>query len=149
MDRYVLKAALQRTAILCNDKFKGVRFELRSNSLRILANNPEQEAAEEETFSLIRPLFIFPPVLLNPEFAMPNPARIFRASVRIEFLTSSKERYAKPVRGFLVWPSVTRALAFSLRPSRGPVKMRVFPAPFLLQQVKQAAFEYHGPFPLA
>ncbi|OGT50082.1 MAG: DNA polymerase III subunit beta [Gammaproteobacteria bacterium RIFCSPHIGHO2_12_FULL_41_15] len=48
LDRDVLKAALQRTAILCNDKFKGVRFELRSNSLRILANNPEQEAAEEE-----------------------------------------------------------------------------------------------------
>ena len=48
IDRDILKQALSRTAILCNEKFKGVRFELRSGLLRILANNPEQEAAEEE-----------------------------------------------------------------------------------------------------
>lgn len=48
IDRDILKPALSRTAILCNEKFRGVRFELRSNLLRILTNNPEQEAAEEE-----------------------------------------------------------------------------------------------------
>ena len=48
IDNYVLKQALIRTAILCNEKFKGVRFELRQGLLRILATNPEQEAAEVE-----------------------------------------------------------------------------------------------------
>ena len=48
IDRDILKQALSRTAILCNEKFKGVRFELRQGLLRILANNPEQETAEEE-----------------------------------------------------------------------------------------------------
>ncbi|MBW5802754.1 DNA polymerase III subunit beta [Coxiella endosymbiont of Ornithodoros amblus] len=48
IDRDILKQALSRTAILCNGKFKGVRFELRQGLLRILATNPEQEAAEEE-----------------------------------------------------------------------------------------------------
>ena len=48
IDNYILKQALIRTAILCNEKFKGVRFELRQGLLRILATNLEQEAAEEE-----------------------------------------------------------------------------------------------------
>ncbi len=48
IDRDLLKQALSRTAILCNEKFKGIRFELRRGLLRILSSNPEQEAAEEE-----------------------------------------------------------------------------------------------------
>lgn len=48
IDRDLLKQALSRTAILCNEKFKGIRFELRHGLLRILSNNPEQELAEEE-----------------------------------------------------------------------------------------------------
>ncbi|AKQ33131.1 DNA polymerase III subunit beta [Candidatus Coxiella mudrowiae] len=48
IDRDLLKQALSRTAILCNEKFKGIRFELRHGLLRILSNNPEQETAEEE-----------------------------------------------------------------------------------------------------
>jgi DNA polymerase-3 subunit beta len=48
LDRDELKQALQRTAILCNEKFRSVRFELQPNTLRILANNPEHEVAEEE-----------------------------------------------------------------------------------------------------
>lgn len=48
IDRDTLKFALSRTAILCNEKFRGVRFELKKNLLKILANNPEQEAAEDE-----------------------------------------------------------------------------------------------------
>ena len=47
-ERPVLRAALQRAAILCNEKFHGVRLELRENLLRILADNPEQEIAEDE-----------------------------------------------------------------------------------------------------
>lgn len=48
IDRDLLKQALSRTAILCNEKFKGIRFELRRGLLRMLSNNPQQEAAEEE-----------------------------------------------------------------------------------------------------
>ena len=48
IERDELKQALNRAAILCNEKFRGVRFELHKNLLRIVANNPEQEVAEEE-----------------------------------------------------------------------------------------------------
>ncbi|PHQ78675.1 MAG: DNA polymerase III subunit beta [Coxiella sp. (in: Bacteria)] len=48
LERDYFKDALNRVAILCNEKFRGLRFEFRHNTLRILANNPEQEAAEEE-----------------------------------------------------------------------------------------------------
>jgi len=47
-DRDALKAALSRVSILSNEKIRGVRFQLSNNSLRITANNPEQEEAEEE-----------------------------------------------------------------------------------------------------
>lgn len=48
LDRLELKQALNCASVLCNDKFHGVRFEFRQNLLRIIANNPEQETAEEE-----------------------------------------------------------------------------------------------------
>lgn len=43
----VLKQAFARAAILSNEKFRGVRLYLRANQLKIIANNPEQEEAEE------------------------------------------------------------------------------------------------------
>lgn len=43
----VLKRALMRAAILSNEKFRGVRLALSENLLKITANNPEQEEAEE------------------------------------------------------------------------------------------------------
>lgn len=43
----VLKRALMRAAILSNEKFRGVRLALKDNVLKITANNPEQEEAEE------------------------------------------------------------------------------------------------------
>lgn len=43
-----LKQALTRSAILCNEKFRGIRLELGKNKLKISSNNPQQEAAEEE-----------------------------------------------------------------------------------------------------
>jgi len=46
-DRGLLRQALQRTAILSNEKYRGVRLNLGQNSLTIQANNPEQEEAEE------------------------------------------------------------------------------------------------------
>ena len=46
--RELLKQSLSRAAILCNDKFHGIRFELARNLLKIQAHNPEQESAEEE-----------------------------------------------------------------------------------------------------
>ena len=48
IDRDVFKSALSRTAVLCNEKFRGLRLEFRTGLLRILTNNPEQEVAEEE-----------------------------------------------------------------------------------------------------
>ena len=46
-ERRVLREALQRTAILANEKYRGVRLELGANNLVISANNPEQEEATE------------------------------------------------------------------------------------------------------
>ena len=45
--RTELKQAFTRTAILSNEKYRGVRLLLSSSSLQIMANNPEQEEAEE------------------------------------------------------------------------------------------------------
>ena len=41
-------AALSRAAILTTDKFKGVRFALGANLLRISSTNADQEEAQEE-----------------------------------------------------------------------------------------------------
>jgi DNA polymerase-3 subunit beta len=46
--RIVLQQALQRASILSNEKFRGVRWVLTANSLRIVCSNAEQEEAEEE-----------------------------------------------------------------------------------------------------
>jgi len=43
-----LRHALQRAAILSNEKYRGIRFGVKENSLVIQAHNPEQEEAEEE-----------------------------------------------------------------------------------------------------
>jgi DNA polymerase-3 subunit beta len=42
-DRSELKQAFTRTAILSNEKYRGVRLSLSDGSLEITANNPEQE----------------------------------------------------------------------------------------------------------
>jgi len=42
-----LRQALNRTAILSNEKFRGIRLLLSNDELKIVANNPEQEEAEE------------------------------------------------------------------------------------------------------
>jgi DNA polymerase-3 subunit beta len=46
-DRSLLRQALQRAAILSNEKYRGVRLQLEGNSVVIQANNPEQEEAVE------------------------------------------------------------------------------------------------------
>ena len=48
VDREVLRAALQRAAILSNEKYRGVKLEVSPGQLRIVAHNPEQEEAQEE-----------------------------------------------------------------------------------------------------
>lgn len=45
--REALKQAFARASILSNEKFRGIRLQLDRDLLRILANNPEQEEAEE------------------------------------------------------------------------------------------------------
>jgi len=46
-DKDHLKQVLSRASILSNEKFKGVRLNFASSELKITANNPEQEQAEE------------------------------------------------------------------------------------------------------
>ena len=46
-NKELLKQTFSRAAILSNEKFKGVRLNLASGELKITANNPEQEEAEE------------------------------------------------------------------------------------------------------
>ncbi|GAA5067308.1 DNA polymerase III subunit beta [Lysobacter panacisoli] len=48
IDREVLRASLQRAAILSNEKYRGVRLEVSPGQLKISAHNPEQEEAQEE-----------------------------------------------------------------------------------------------------
>jgi len=48
VDRDTVRNALQRAAILSNEKYRGVRLEVAPNCLRIIAHNPEQEEAFEE-----------------------------------------------------------------------------------------------------
>jgi len=45
--REQLRDSLNRTAILSNEKFRGIRLILSDDELKIIANNPEQEEAEE------------------------------------------------------------------------------------------------------
>jgi DNA polymerase-3 subunit beta len=46
--RTELLAALQRAALLSNEKFRGVRLVLGNDQLKIICTNSEQEEAEEE-----------------------------------------------------------------------------------------------------
>ncbi|MNM53695.1 DNA polymerase III subunit beta [compost metagenome] len=48
VDREMLRAALQRAAILSNEKYRGVRVEVTPGQLKLSAHNPEQEEAQEE-----------------------------------------------------------------------------------------------------
>jgi DNA polymerase-3 subunit beta len=48
VDREALRAALQRAAILSNEKYRGVKVEVSPGQLRLIAHNPEQEEAQEE-----------------------------------------------------------------------------------------------------
>ena len=48
-DRQALRNAFSRTAILSNEKYRGIRLMLSDSLLKIQANNPEQEEAEEDT----------------------------------------------------------------------------------------------------
>ena len=48
LDRQLLRGALQRAAILSNEKYRGVSLEFLPGKLRLVAHNPEQEEAVEE-----------------------------------------------------------------------------------------------------
>ncbi len=47
-DKASFRSALQRTAILSNEKYRGIRLIIRKGGMVIQAHNPEQEEAEEE-----------------------------------------------------------------------------------------------------
>ena len=48
INRESFRAALQRAAILSNEKYRGVKLEVSPGQVRIVAHNPEQEEAQEE-----------------------------------------------------------------------------------------------------
>ena len=48
IDRDVLRQSLLRAAILSNEKFRGVRWVLTRDSLKLVSSNAEQEEAQEE-----------------------------------------------------------------------------------------------------
>ncbi len=48
INRIMVQQALQRAAILSNEKFRGVRFVLTEKNLSIISSNSEQEEAQEE-----------------------------------------------------------------------------------------------------
>jgi DNA polymerase-3 subunit beta len=48
VERELFRSALQRAAILSNEKFRGVKIEVSPDQLRVVAHNPEQEEAVEE-----------------------------------------------------------------------------------------------------
>ncbi len=50
IQKQILKEALTRVAILSNEKFKGVTFDITPDSLKISTHNPEHDEAEEELF---------------------------------------------------------------------------------------------------
>ncbi|MGQ0619726.1 MAG: DNA polymerase III subunit beta [Panacagrimonas sp.] len=47
-DREILRRSLARTAILSNEKFRGVRLQLSEGLLKLQTHNPEHEEAEED-----------------------------------------------------------------------------------------------------
>jgi DNA polymerase-3 subunit beta len=47
-DKELFRSALQRTAILSNEKYRGIRLIIRDSGVVLQAHNPEQEEAEEE-----------------------------------------------------------------------------------------------------
>ncbi len=47
-NREALRQALNRTSILSNEKYRGIRLQFGQNNLALYANNPEQEEAEEQ-----------------------------------------------------------------------------------------------------
>ncbi|WP_048308708.1 DNA polymerase III subunit beta [Halomonas sp. PR-M31] len=46
-ERAELRQVLSRTSILSNEKYRGIRLHLENGNLKVMANNPEQEEAEE------------------------------------------------------------------------------------------------------
>ncbi|TNG00364.1 MAG: DNA polymerase III subunit beta [Gammaproteobacteria bacterium] len=47
-DKETLKQTLIRVAILSNEKYRGIRINLSTNNMHLMAHNPEQEEAEDE-----------------------------------------------------------------------------------------------------
>lgn len=48
LEKDSFKSCLQRTAILSNEKYRGIKVQLDTNLIRVEANNPDQEEAHEE-----------------------------------------------------------------------------------------------------
>ena len=48
VDRQALRQSLMRVAILCNEKYRGIRLIMDCDSLQVQTHNPSQEEAEDE-----------------------------------------------------------------------------------------------------
>lgn len=47
-DKQELRQAFNRAAILSNEKYRGVHLQLSPSEMKVVANNPEQEEAEDQ-----------------------------------------------------------------------------------------------------
>jgi len=48
VNRTSLKEALLRVQVLANEKYKGVRFDISGNAIKLMSNNPDNDEAEDE-----------------------------------------------------------------------------------------------------
>lgn len=86
-DRVLLADGLNRIRILANEKYKGVRVELKAGSVVVQAHNPEQEEAEEE----IEVQYDGPAMEIgfNVEYLIAALRALDAESVRLEFRDSA------------------------------------------------------------
>ena len=107
-DREVLRQALQRAAILSNEKYRGIRLELSKDALKLQANNPDQEEAQEEIEVGYRGEAM--EVGFNVTYLLDALAAVETEQVEIDFVDPNSSclirpaKPAKPTSRFVVMP---------------------------------------------
>jgi DNA polymerase-3 subunit beta len=105
-DRDALRSTLQRAAILSNEKYRGVRLELAKGTLKIQANNPEQEEARDE----LEVDYTGPAIEIgfNVTYLLDALAAIEGENVAIDFVDSNSSCLIRDAKGsnakFVVMP---------------------------------------------
>ena len=97
VEREALRQSLARAAILSNEKYRAVRLKLDGGVLRVLANNPEEEEAEDELEVSYRggPLEIG----FNVSYLLDAVAMVPSEVVRLRFTDASSSCLITPENG--------------------------------------------------